>query len=201
MIVMNLQPTRDFLQEEIVLENSRARLTPLKEEDFDLLKDVAFEPQIWEKGLVKMEDEGDLKKYLQTALEERRVGASYPFLIYDKKFGAVAGSTRFGAISLPHKRMEIGWTWLHPRFQGTGLNKAVKMAMLEFAFEVLKINRIEQKTDLINLQSQGAMIKLGATREGVFRRHCLTWTGRVRDSVFFSYILEEWPNIKARFFV
>jgi len=197
---MHIEPTHNFLGEEIILENDRVKLTPLKEEDFNQLKDLAFEPQIWEKGLVKMEDEIDLKKYIQTALDERRAGASYPFLIFDKRSNAVAGSTRFGAISLPNKRMEIGWTWIHPRFQGTGLNKAMKLAMLEFAFETLKVNRIEQKTDLINLQSQGAMTKLGATKEGIFRRHSVTWTGRIRDSIFFSYILEEWPEIKARFF-
>jgi len=195
-----MNPVRNFLLEDIILENSRARLTPLKASDFTVLEEVAYHPQLWEKGLTKISTPDELKTYIDAALEERKYGQSYPFLIFDKSTNEPAGSTRFGAISLPNKRLEIGWTWMHPKFQGTGLNKAIKLEMLQFAFEVLKVNRVEQKTDLINLQSQKAMAKLGAHREGIFRRHCVTWTGRIRDSVYFSYILEEWPETKERYF-
>ena len=193
-------PIRNFLIEDLTLENDRARLTVLKESDIEWLRPIAFHPQIWEKGLTKVETEEELRQYIQAALDERAGGNSYAFLIFDKKSNEAAGSTRFGNISLPNKRLEIGWTWMHPKFQGSGLNKAIKLVMLEFAFEVLKVNRVEQKTDLINLQSQKAMTKLGAFREGVFRRHCVTRSGRIRDSVYFSYILEEWPAIKAQYF-
>lgn len=191
---------RNFLNEEVILENSRARLTPLKKEDFEKLESIAYHPQIWEKGLTRIATPEGLRKYIDTALDERRSGASYPFLIFDKQAGTAAGSTRFGNISLPNKRMEIGWTWMHPKFQGTGLNKACKLELLKFAFEVLKFNRVELKTDFLNGQSQRAMEKLGAIREGIFRRHCVTWSGRIRDSVYFSYILEDWPATKKAFF-
>ena len=111
-----MDATRNFLIEEIVLENERARLTPLKESDFDLLENVAYHPQLWEKGLSRIQTPEDLKSYIQTALDERGNGQSYTFLIFDKQANDTAGSTRFGSISLPNKRLEIAWTWMNPKF-------------------------------------------------------------------------------------
>ncbi len=145
-------------------------------------------------------NDGDLQKYIGIALEERLAKASYPFLIFDKQMNCAAGSTRFGSISIPNKRVEIGWTWTHPKHHGTGLNKACKYLLLQFAFEVLKVNRVELKTDVLNQQSRKAILKIGATEEGIFRRHQVTSTGRIRDSVFFSIINTEWENIKNTIF-
>ena len=143
---------------------------------------------------------GDLKKYIDTALDERLTKVSYPFLIFDKQMNCVAGSTRFGSISIPNNRVEIGWTWIHPKHHGTGLNKACKYLLLQFAFEVLKVNRVELKTDALNLQSRKAILKLGATEEGIFRKYQVTSTGRVRDSIFFSILNSEWEDIKNTIF-
>ncbi|WP_243392567.1 GNAT family N-acetyltransferase [Solitalea longa] len=116
--------------------------------------------------------------------------------MYDKQSGQYAGCTRFGEMALNHKRAEIGWTWIGPEFQGTGLNKSVKFELLNYAFDILDLNRIEIKTDELNLKSQNAIKSIGAIYEGTFRKHAITWSGRVRNSVYFSIIKEDWPRIK-----
>jgi RimJ/RimL family protein N-acetyltransferase len=133
-------------------------------------------------------------------LEEKDAKASYPFLIFDKQTNSVAGSTRYGNISFPHKRLEIGWTWIHPVHQGTGLNKSCKFLLLQFAFEELGFNRVELKTDILNQQSQKAMRKIGAKEEGIFRKHSVTSEGRIRDSIFFSITNDDWKEIKGTIF-
>jgi RimJ/RimL family protein N-acetyltransferase len=185
---------------EIVLENDRARLTPLKRSDFNKLAKIAYEDRIWKWGLSRLTTPEALLKYLNDALGERESRQAYPFLIFDKEMDSFAGSTRYGAISPPNKRLEIGWTWLHPDFHGSGLNKACKFELLRFAFEELKVNRVELKTDALNWQSRKAIKKLGATEEGIVRKHLITSTGRIRDSVYSSSLIEEWPPIKKSVF-
>ncbi len=190
----------NFFEKELVLESERARLSPLKAEDIDLLATIAFEPQLWKLGISNVENIDDLKKYIDIALCERQSKLSYPFLIFDKKTNSVAGSTRYGNISFPNNRLEIGWTWMHPMFQGSGLNRACKFLLLQHAFEKLRLNRVELKTDVLNQQSQKAMRKIGAKQEGIFRKHSVTSTGRIRDSIFFSIINDEWAGLKQTVF-
>ncbi|MEO6489871.1 MAG: GNAT family protein, partial [Ferruginibacter sp.] len=127
-------------------------------------------------------------------------GNAYPFAIYDKQAGCYAGCTRYGNISFLNKRVEIGWTWYNPSLQRSGINKACKFLLLTFGFEQLDLNRIELKTSSINLKSQGAMLKIGAIKEGLLRKHMIAENGNVRDTVYFSFIKEEWPEVKARIF-
>jgi len=190
----------NFFNSEITLENERAKLTPLKKEDQVVLEGIAYEPQIWQWGMSDLKNSSDLAAYIDAALSEKQNRISYPFLIFDKKLNSTAGSTRFGSISIPNKRVEIGWTWMHPRHQGSGLNKACKFLLLSFAFETLLVNRVELKTDVLNQQSQKAILKIGAKKEGVFRKHQVTSSGRERDSVFFSIIKDEWPGIRQTIF-
>lgn len=191
---------KSFFDSGIILENNRARLTPLTAGDIHELAKVAYEPSLWQLGMSNIKEEKDLREYIDIALKEKAARVAYPFLIFDKQTNSVAGSTRYGNISFPNKRLEIGWTWIHPKHQGTGLNKACKFLLLQFAFERLQFNRVELKTDVLNQQSQKAMRKIGAKEEGVFRSHSITSAGRIRDSIFFSIIKEEWPQIKAAIF-
>ena len=131
---------------------------------------------------------------------EKQQKRSYPFTYYNKQTNQYAGSTRFGNIDLANKKLEIGWTWLHPDLHGTGFNKHAKFLLLSFGFEQLKLNRIELKTSLLNLRSQKAMLKIGAVKEGILRRHSINDDGTVRDTVYFSFIKEEWPEIKKGIF-
>jgi N-acetyltransferase len=190
----------NFFNEEIILENERAKLTPLKKDDHAVLAEIAYAPQMWEWGMSILKESADLRAYINTALNERENKASYPFLIFDKQMNCAAGSTRFASISVPNKRVEIGWTWIHPKHQGAALNKACKFLLLRFAFETLHVNRVELKTDVLNQQSRKAIAKTGATEEGIFRKHQVTSAGRERDSIFFSIINNEWPEIKTRIF-
>lgn len=190
----------NFFDTEILLENERARLTPLKADDIDELDKVAYEPSIWQLGMSNIKEQKDLEEYIDIALKEKAVKTSYPFLIFDKQTNSVAGSTRYANISFQHKKLEIGWTWIHPKHQGTGLNKACKFLLLQYAFEQLKFNRVELKTDILNQQSQKAMRKIGAKEEGIFRCHSITSSGRIRDTIFFSIINNEWKEIKTSIF-
>lgn len=189
-----------FFAEEIILENERAKLTPLKKVDQEALEDIAYEPQIWKWGMSDLKNSSDLASYIDTALAEKKNKISYPFLIFDKKLNCAAGSTRFGSISPPNKRVEIGWTWMHPKHQGSGLNKACKFLLLRFSFETLHVNRVELKTDVLNQQSRKAIARIGAKEEGIFRKHQVTSSGRERDSIYFSIIKSEWPVIKETIF-
>ncbi|PWT95356.1 MAG: GNAT family N-acetyltransferase [Bacteroidetes bacterium] len=191
---------QDFFSQHLILENEHALLTPLMESDLKELGSVAFDSRIWKHGLSNLQNEEDLIIYIKEALNERKAGSSYPFKIFDKQRNRVAGSTRFGNISLANKRAEIGWTWLHPDFHGSGLNMSCKFLLLKYAFETLQLNRIELKTDVLNLQSRKAILKIGAKEEGIFRKHMVASTGRVRDSIYFSIINEEWPKLKGTVF-
>lgn len=189
-----------FFETDFILENERVRLEPLKEKHFELLLPVAMNKPLWEFTTVKINTEADFKKYFETALEEKRLKKSYPFAYFDKQQNQYAGCTRFGNIEFNHKKLEIGWTWIHPSLQGTGFNKHCKFLLLSFAFETLLLNRVELKTSSLNLKSQKAMLKIGAVKEGVFRRNIINDDGSLRDSVYFSFINEEWPEIKQKIF-
>ncbi|ABF46388.1 GCN5-related N-acetyltransferase [Deinococcus geothermalis DSM 11300] len=112
--------------------------------------------------------------------------------------GALAGSTRYGDIRAAHRGLEIGWTWLHPRWHGSGVNRRMKRLLLAQAFEELGMERVQLKTDILNTRSQRAIEKLGAVREGVLRRHLRRPDGSMRDTVMYSVTREEWPEVKAR---
>jgi RimJ/RimL family protein N-acetyltransferase len=189
-----------FFEQDNRLENERVILSPLQIGDFEPLNLIAYHPQIWAVGMNNLQDPAHLKSYIESALDEKKQHLSYPFLIFDKQKNRVAGSTRFGNISFSNKRLEIGWTWIHPDFQHTDLNRNCKYLLLQFAFEKLLFNRVEIKTDAINHQSRKAILKIGAKEEGVFRKHQITSDGRVRDSVYYSIINDEWPGVKSKIF-
>jgi N-acetyltransferase len=110
----------------------------------------------------------------------------------------VVGSTRYGNIDPPNRRLEIGWTWITPAYQRTAVNTEAKLLLLAHAFERLEAHRVELKTDALNEKSRKAILRLGAVEEGIFRKHIVTASGRVRDTVYYSIIDTEWPVVKAR---
>jgi len=189
-----------FFNADIILEDDTARLEPLQEKHFDLLLPIAMQKMIWEFTSAKVNTEEDFRAYFDTALLEKKQQRSYPFAIYNKRTSQYAGSTRFGNIEFKHKRLEIGWTWVDPTLHGTGFNKHCKFLLLSFGFEKLMLNRIELKTSSLNLRSQKAMLKIGAVKEGLLRKHIINDDGTIRDSVYFSFINDEWPGIKATIF-
>lgn len=178
------------------LENRRVLLKPLSEADFDGLCAVGADPDLWQFSLTPITNRDEMTGYLQTAIAQRVQGRSLPFTIFDKSVNQVAGSTRLSNFSFADGRVEIGWTWIGKPFQRTGLNRACKYELLKFAFQTLGMVRVELKADVLNLPSREAMRKIGATEEGILRKHLRTGTGRMRDSVYYSILDEEWPAIE-----
>ena len=193
--------TDNFFEQQIILEDDRARLEPLSEKHFDTLMAIALSNNdIWKFTLANIVDEKSFTTYFNTALKERENKTSCPFAMFDKKDNRYVGCTRFANISFKDKRLEIGWTWIDPLLQGSGINKHNKFLMLQFAFETLNLNRVELKTAGTNLKSQRAMEKIGAVREGVLRKHSINDVGVTRDTVYYSFINDDWPFIKETIF-
>ncbi len=190
----------NFFDKEIILEDDIVRLEPLKEKHFELLLPVAMEQSLWLYTVAKINSPEAFRKYFDTALQEKKEKRSYPFAYFDKKQQRYVGSTRYANIEFQNKKLEIGWTWIHPSLQGTGFNKHCKFLLLSYGFEKLGLNRIELKTSLLNLKSQKAMLKIGAFKEGIFRKNIINDDGTTRDTVYFSFINDEWPGIKEKIF-
>jgi N-acetyltransferase len=120
------------------------------------------------------------------------------FATVERASGKVIGSTRFMNIDRANRRVEIGSTWIIPAWQLTTVNTEAKFLMLRHAFEEWRCIRVELKTDALNQKSRKAILRIGAKEEGTLRKHVITWTGRARDSVYFSILDSEWPEVKAR---
>lgn len=183
------------------LENNRALLRPLQQEDVALLKPIAMaQPELYQYMSAFIYTEEDLARFVAQAVADRDGQRSIPFLVIDKLNNAVAGSTRLGNIDEKNKRAEIGWTWIDGRFHRTGLNRAMKYLMLEYAFTTLDFNRIEIKTNELNSRSRRAIEAIGGQYEGLARHHMVNDDGTLRNTVYYSILKEEWPAIKERVF-
>ncbi len=187
------------LSKEYVLENECVLLRPLKTEDCDYLRHFSQnQPEIWNYSLQKAAGEENLKKYIEFAVEARKKGTEYPFIVFDKKKQAYAGSTRFYDIQLQHQTLQLGFTWYGKEFQGTGLNKHCKFLLLAFAFEQIGMERVEFRADNNNLRSIAAMKSIGCVVEGVLRSHANKVEGGRRDSIVLSILKDEWfTTVKA----
>lgn len=141
------------------------------------------------------EDAGSM---IRQAWAEAEGGVEIPLAIVDAASGAAVGSTRFLDIQRRHRALEIGWTWIGPRWQRTAINTECKLLLLSYAFDEQGAHRVTLKTDARNFRSQTAIERLGAAREGVLRRHRVCWDGFVRDTVYYGIVDAEWPRVKAR---
>jgi RimJ/RimL family protein N-acetyltransferase len=146
----------------------------------------------------RMKTPEDFQQVLDKAIAEQERGESLVFATVERSSGRVMGSTRFMNIDCVNRRVEIGSTWIAPAWQRTAVNSEAKYLMLRHAFEVWNCVRVELKTDALNQKSRNAILRIGAKEEGTLRRHVITWTGRVRDSVYFSILDGEWPEVKLR---
>jgi RimJ/RimL family protein N-acetyltransferase len=144
-----------------------------------------------------MKTREDFQRLIDKALAEQQRGESVAFATVERSSGRTVGSTRFMNIDRANRRVEIGSTWIAPAWQRTAVNTEAKYLMLRHAFEVWGCMRVELKTDALNEKSRNAILRIGAKEEGTLRRHVVTWTGRVRDSVYFSILDEEWARVKT----
>jgi RimJ/RimL family protein N-acetyltransferase len=183
--------------EPVVLEGTRVRMEPLREDHLADLERVAFDLPIWQWTIMGPQDEAGLRRWVETALANQDAGTERPFATIDVASGRAIGSSRYMTIVPEHKRLESGWTWVGTAFQRTGANREAKLLQLTHAFETLGANRVEFKTHARNERSRNALAGIGATFEGVFRNHTIMPDGSLRDSAYFSVIAEEWPAVKA----
>jgi RimJ/RimL family protein N-acetyltransferase len=187
-----------MFDQDIILENEFVLLRPLQAKDIELLSHFAQnEPSIWKYSLMQVQNENDLVKYIEQAVEARSQKKEYPFIVFDKKKQQFAGSTRFYDIQLQFQTLQLGYTWYGVEFQGTHINPNCKLLLLEYAFETLNMERVEFRADNRNARSIKAMKNLGCIEEGILRNHLPTIDGGRRDSIILSILKKEWePTIK-----
>lgn len=182
----------DF-EKEYILENEVALLRPLQMEDTEhLLSFSICEPEIWRYSLARADGRENLERYIQAAIRDRQEGRAYPFIVFDKRAGQYAGSTRFYDIQHQHLTLQLGFTWYGQAFQRTGLNRHCKYLLLSFAFETLDFKRVEFRADLENERSIQAMKNIGCREEGVLRSNFMKPDGKRRDSIILSILQDEW---------
>ncbi len=189
-----------FFDFDIVLENENVRLKPLTVTDRDQLSKFALDQDIWAYFALKMTDVRSVTNYIEDALLQRESRLRYTFLIEDPSTSTLLGSTAFGNFSKNDSRIEFGWSWLGKQFQGTGINSQVKFLLLSFAFDILNLERVEAKTDVLNIRARKALTKIGMVEEGILRSHTLMPDGRRRDTIYYSMLRNEWPLIAEKIF-
>jgi RimJ/RimL family protein N-acetyltransferase len=179
------------------LEGRDVRLEPLSEHHAEGLWAASRDPQTWHwMPVLQPRTRDELDAWIAGALAAAASGSEIPFTTVVVG-GDVVGSTRFLALRPEHRSVEIGWTWLHPSAWGTGANVEAKLLMLRHAFETWGCRRVELKTDALNERSRGAMEAMGATFEGVHRKHMLVRAGENRDSAWYSVTDDEWPRVRT----
>lgn len=184
----------------VTLQGSIVRLEPIRREHADLFWEVAKGDleNIFRWIPYPMQPPQDFHTLIDKVFDEQKRGESVAFATIERSSGRTIGSTRFMNIDRVNQHVEIGSTWIAPAWQRTAVNTEAKYLMLCLAFEVWKCIRVELKTDALNQKSRNAILRIGAKEEGTLRRHLITWTGRVRDTVYFSILDHEWPEVKAR---
>ena len=189
----------DF-SENYILENKWVRLEPLQSSHFDkLLLYSENEPEIWEFNSGGADGKENLEKYISNAMLQRETEKEYPFIVFDKTAQMYVGSTRFYAIFIENKTIEIGYTWYGKKYQGSGINKNCKYLLLEFAFEKLNMERVAFAANSKNNRSLNALKGIGCVVEGVLRNCSTDANGNRIDVARLSILKNEWnENVKSK---
>ena len=178
------------------LQSQGIILRPLQYTDADALLRAAADGELWNLTVTVVPSTTTVDAYLKKALDGREAGTVMPFVIVLKETGEVIGSTRFWKIDPLNRKLEIGSSWISARFQKTFVNTEAKYLMLRHAFEVLDCVRVQFTTDENNQKSRNAILRLGAQQEGIVRHERIMPDGRKRNSVRFSIIDDEWPQVR-----
>ncbi len=179
-----------------VLEGRIVRLEPLSAEHEEGLWLASRDARTWRwLSVVQPRTRDEWTGWMRQALEAAEAGTEIPFVTIRQE--AIVGSTRFLALRPEHRSLEIGWTWLHPSAWGTGANAEAKLLQLRYAFDTLGCCRVELKTDALNERARAALEGIGATFEGIHRKHMLVRDGESRDSAWYSILDDEWPAARA----
>lgn len=189
----------DLWHTPVTLSGKFVRLEQMTEEHVPGLSVVGADERIWEHMLYgRVRTEEDIRRWVRDILSRQAQGTDLAFTVFHLPSGRIAGATRYLNISPPNRNLEIGGTWYGLEFQRTAVNTECKYLLLKYAFEVLGCIRVQFKADARNERSLRAIERIGARKEGVLRNHLILPDGRYRDSVFFSIVDSEWPEVKAR---
>lgn len=181
-----------------VLGNEHVELHPVAEADREPLRTIALDERIWTYFVASVENDADFDAFFDTMLADQAAHKRAVYVIVDHRTGQAAGSSSYGNLAEADRRVEIGWSWLGPRFQGQGINRWAKYLLLQHAFETMRAMRVEFKTDVLNEQARAGLRKIGAREEGVLRSYNFMPSGRRRDAVYYSILAGEWPAVKEQ---
>ena len=193
-----LLPPKTVLFNPVELNGIHARLIPLQFQHLEDLFTAGIRSDIWTYMSIVVQSLDDMHRLVSEALQSYEKGAELPFVIIDQKTDSIVGSTRLLDLTPFHRNAEIGWTWLNPSVWRTPVNTECKYLLLCHCFETIGLMRVMLKTDARNFRSQSAIERLGGRKEGVLRKHRILPDGFIRDTVVYSIIREEWPEVKAR---
>ncbi|MDJ1492176.1 GNAT family protein [Cytophagaceae bacterium DM2B3-1] len=185
----------NLIKTPLVLKGQLVELVSLDKAHFDVLKKLASEEKIWQFYPFDLANPEKFKATLPAALEERERGGQFPFTIFYKD--QIIGSTRYMDIQPKHKKLEIGFTWIHPDYWGSGINTECKFLLLQYCFEYLDIQRVHIKTDETNIRSRKAIEKIGGQFEGIIRNDMVRDNGTKRNSASYSIIDQDWQHVKV----
>jgi RimJ/RimL family protein N-acetyltransferase len=186
--VIKVQPSQ--------LEGHGVRLEPLSLEHAAGLKAAAADGKLWELFFTSVPEPDQVSSYISSALEGQKRGDMLPWAVRDLKTDSIVGSTRYHDIIAAADRVEIGWTWYAQRCQRSHVNTACKLLLFSFAFEKINCKVVGLRTDNFNFRSQKAIEALGAKKDGVIRHHWPRRDGSIRDTVMYSVLAGEWPDVK-----
>ncbi|MBI1889764.1 MAG: GNAT family N-acetyltransferase [Burkholderiales bacterium] len=184
--------------EKVVLDGKRVRLEPACPLHREGLAKAIEDGELWRLPVTVVPHPNDLGTFFEFAEEAFQVGRELAFVTIDKASNTIVGSTRFRNCEPAHRRVEIGFTFLGQSWQRSHVNTEAKYLMLQHAFEVWEMNRVELLTDFLNTKSRAAIARIGAKEEGILRSHMVMRDGRIRDSVIFCITRGEWPSVKMQ---
>jgi RimJ/RimL family protein N-acetyltransferase len=184
--------------EPVVLSERGIRLLPLGMEHEAGLSAAAADGELWRLRVTSVPEPGQTAQYIRDALAMREAGNRFAFAVVDESTGTVLGSSSFHDILPAVKRVEIGYTWYAKRCQRTHVNTTCKLLLMGHAFDALGCHVVGWRTDNFNFDSQNAIERLGARKDGVIRGHALRRDGTIRDTVMYSMRSGEWPEAKAQ---
>lgn len=182
----------------VAIEGSRVALEPLEYRHHDDLAVAGADAAIWRWLPTPHHLPGSMKDFIAAAERAAAEGTAVVFTTVDLDSGKAVGSTRYHHIVREHRRLEIGVTWIGSAYQRSHINTEAKYLQLWYAFEVMGCRRVELKADVENLKSRAAIARLGATEEGIFRKHMLYADGRNRDNVYFSIVDDDWQAVRGK---
>ncbi len=180
----------------LTLQSTKVLLRPIIPADYFSFEKLTNDKSMWIYFTSDLSEKSELKKWVETTVSENEKNTRLAFTVIDKSTNQPIGSTSFLNISVRDKRIEIGSTWVCKEFQGKGINDQMKYLMLQYCFVTLNFERVEFKTDVLNLHARNALIRIGAKEEGILRSHTLMTHNRRRDTIYYSILRSEWDELK-----